>query len=132
MTGHARPGTMTAIRQAAEHHAVPAVFTGTQVRSGAPELRGLYRDPGGDPDRQQPGNKADRGPRPSSRPAGQSGMPPNARTRDKKPVKPRLTRPRSFRDDTEEVTGSNPVRPPGVLYYGHISAIHSAAASVSG
>jgi hypothetical protein len=26
-------------------------------------------------------------------------------------VKPRLTRPRSFRDNTEEVTGSNPVRP---------------------
>jgi hypothetical protein len=55
------------------------------------------------PDRQQPGNRADHGPRLSSRPAGQSGMPSNARNTGKKPVKPRLTRPRSFRDDTEEV-----------------------------
>ena len=64
------------------------------------------------PDRQQPGNRADHGPRPGhTRPAGQSGMPPTTRKTHKRPVKPRLTRPRSFRDDTEEVTGSNPVRP---------------------
>jgi hypothetical protein len=35
----------------------------------------------------------------------------NRREHGQKPVKPRLTRSRSFRDDTEEVTGSNPVRP---------------------
>jgi hypothetical protein len=46
-----------------------------------------------------------------TRPAGQSSMPATARNTDKRPVKPRLTRPRSFRDDTEEITGSNPVRP---------------------
>jgi hypothetical protein len=45
-TGDARPGTLTAIRQAAERHAVPAVFTGTPVESGAPDSPGLYPDPG--------------------------------------------------------------------------------------
>ncbi len=53
-------------------------------------------------------------PRPQAAPPGpraSSPCPPTAGTRTKDPVKPRLTRPRSFRDDTEEVTGSNPVRP---------------------
>jgi hypothetical protein len=48
-TGTARPGTLTAIRQAARRHEVPAVFTGQQVGTGAPELTGLYLDPGGKP-----------------------------------------------------------------------------------
>jgi hypothetical protein len=39
--------------------------------------------------------------RTSTRPAGQSGMPATAGNTDKRPVKPRLTRPRSFRDDME-------------------------------
>jgi hypothetical protein len=45
----ARLETLTAIRQAAERHGVPAVFTGNQVESGAPDIAGLYRDPGGKP-----------------------------------------------------------------------------------
>src|SRR5215469_15130581 len=43
--------------------------------------------------------------RASNRPAGQSSMPATAGNTDKRPAKPRLTRPRSFRDDTEEVGG---------------------------
>jgi hypothetical protein len=41
------------------------------------------------------------GPRLSSRPAGQSGMPSNAPKHGQNPVKPPLTRPRSFREDTD-------------------------------
>jgi hypothetical protein len=48
-TRTARSGTLTGIRQAARRHEVPAVFTGQQVGSGAPELAGLYLDPGGKP-----------------------------------------------------------------------------------
>jgi hypothetical protein len=48
-TGYARAGTLTAIRQAAERHAIPAVLTGTLLKSGEPDLAGLYRDPGGKP-----------------------------------------------------------------------------------
>ena len=43
----ARPETLTAIRNAAERYAVPAVLTGTPASSGPPGEPGLYTDPGG-------------------------------------------------------------------------------------
>ena len=48
----ARPETLTAIRQAAERHAVPAELTGTAAKQRLPESPanpGLYPDPGGQP-----------------------------------------------------------------------------------
>jgi Protein of unknown function (DUF2510) len=48
----ARPETLTAIRQAAERHAVPAELTGTATKRGSresPANPGLYPDPGGQP-----------------------------------------------------------------------------------
>jgi hypothetical protein len=45
----ARPETLSAIRQAAERHAVPAVFTGKESALDAPMPAGLYHDPGGKP-----------------------------------------------------------------------------------
>jgi hypothetical protein len=48
-TWTARPGTLTAIRQAAERHGVPAVFTGKESALDAPMPAGLYHDPGGKP-----------------------------------------------------------------------------------
>ena len=63
-------------------------------------------------DRQLSGNRADHGPRPHLHQArGPVRHAATAGNTGKRPVKPRLTRPRSFRDDTEVVTGSNPVRP---------------------
>jgi len=43
----ARPEALTAIRQAAERHAIPAVLTGTRARSGTPIDPGFYPDSGG-------------------------------------------------------------------------------------
>jgi hypothetical protein len=48
-----------------------------------------------------------------TRPAGQSGMPATARNTDKRPANPRLTRPRSFRDDIVCPGCASPTRLPG-------------------
>jgi Protein of unknown function (DUF2510) len=48
----ARPQMLTAIRQAAEHHAIPAALTGTAMKPESPESPanpGRYPDPGGQP-----------------------------------------------------------------------------------
>jgi len=48
----ARPETLTAIRQAAEHYAIPAELTGIATKRGSresPANPGLYPDPGGQP-----------------------------------------------------------------------------------
>ena len=57
-------------------------------------------------DRQLSGNRKHQAPgRTSTRPAGQSGMPATAGNTGKRPVKPRLTPPRSFRDDIAKAVG---------------------------
>jgi hypothetical protein len=48
----ARPETLTAIRQAAEHHAIPVALTGTAMKPESPESPanpGCHPDPGGQP-----------------------------------------------------------------------------------
>jgi hypothetical protein len=103
---------------AATTTAYPALFPAARLQARGRERQGRLTAPATparlrpvlDPtrpltqDRQLSGNRKRQAPgRTSTRPAGQSGMPATPRNTGKRPLKPRLTRPRSFRDDTEEV-----------------------------
>ncbi len=93
----------------------PLLFPAARLSARGPERQGRLTAPATpaglrpvlDPPARSPGIGSYRetgqttAPGRHTRPAGQSSMPATAQNTDKRPVKPRLTRPRSFRDDTE-------------------------------